>query len=54
MFIEEVNKIALSSNNDKRVQSIVSDAYGTSKSLVYKKEEIRCKNIIKQYKNDKF
>ena len=26
-------------------------AYGMSKDLVYKKEEIKCNNIIKQYKN---
>ena len=27
-------------------------AYGTSKDLSIKKEEIQCNNIIKQYKND--
>ena len=27
--------------------------YGTSKDLVCKKEEIKCDNIIKQYKSDK-
>ena len=27
-------------------------AYGTSKNLLCKKEEMKCKNIIKQYKND--
>ena len=43
VFIEEVNKIALSWNDDKRIQSIHSIetyAYGTSKNLVSKKEEI--------------
>ena len=40
-FTEEVNKIALSVNNNKRIQSINSiEIYGfeTSKDLVYKKE----------------
>ena len=54
-FTEETNKIALSSNDDKRIQSIDSIetyAYGTSKDLVSEKEEFRCNNIIKRYKND--
>ena len=53
VFTEEINKIALSSNNDKRMQSIDSIetyAYGINKDLVCKKEEIKCNNIIKQYK----
>ena len=53
VFIEEINKIALSSNDDKRMQSIDSIeiyAYGTSKVLVSEKEEIKSSNIIKQYK----
>ena len=51
---EETSKIALSSNYDKRIQwidSIETYAKGTSKDLVCKKEEIKCSNIIKQYKN---
>ena len=50
VFTEEINKIALSSNDDKRMQSIDSVetyAYGTSKDLVSEKEEIKCNNIIK-------
>ena len=53
IFTEEVNKIALSVNDDKRVQSIDSTeryTYGTRKNLVCKKEEIKCNNIIKQHK----
>ena len=53
-FIEEMNKIALSSNDDKRMQSIDSIetyAYGMNKNLVCKKEETKCNNIIKQYEN---
>ena len=49
VFTEEINKIALSSNDDKIMQSIYSIetyAYGTSKDLVSDKEEIKCKNII--------
>ena len=46
-FTEELTKIALSSNDDKRIQSIVSIetyAYETSKDIVSQKEEIKCKN----------
>ena len=53
VFTEEINKIALSSNDDKRMQSIDSIetyAYATSKNLISDKEEIKCSNIIKQYK----
>ena len=47
-----MNKIALSSNDDKRIQQIDSMeiyAYGASKVLVSDKEDIKCSNIIKQY-----
>ena len=47
---EEINKITLSSNNDKRMQSIYSVetyAYGTSRDTVSEKEDIKCGNIIK-------
>ena len=27
-------------------------AYGTRKDLVSEKEEVKCNNIVKQYKND--
>ena len=53
IFTEEIDKTALSSNDDKRMQSIdsiVTYAYRTSKVLVSVKEEIKCSNIIKQYK----
>ena len=43
IFIEEINKIAWSSNGDKRMQSIGSIetyAYGMNKNLVCKKEEV--------------
>ena len=54
VFTEEINKIALSSNDDKNMQSIDSIetyAYGTSEDLVCKKGEIKCNNIIKRCKN---
>ena len=54
VFTEEVNEIALNPNDDKRIQSIDSIEtyeYGTSKDLVSKREEIKCNNIRKQYKN---
>ena len=52
-FTEEINKIALRSNDDKRmysIDSIETYAYGTRKDLVSEKEDIKCNNIIKQYK----
>ena len=54
IFAEEINKISLWSNDDKKMQlmdSIEKDAYGTSKDLVSEKEESRCKKLMKQYKN---
>ena len=48
-FTEEINKIALSSKDDKRMQpidSIETYAHGTSKDLVSEKEEIKCSNAI--------
>ena len=48
-------KTALSSNDDKRMQSfhsIETYAYGRRKDLVGEKEQIKCKKIIKRYKND--
>ena len=53
IFTEEINKIALSSNDDKIMQSIgliETYAYGMGKDLVSENEEIKCKNIIKQTK----
>ena len=43
VFTEEIIKIALSLNDDKRLQSIdliETYAYGTSKDLICEKEEI--------------
>ena len=54
VLTEEINKIALSSNDNKRMLSIDSTetyAYWRSKDLVCKKEEVKYNNIIKQYKN---
>ena len=36
----------------KSVDSIETYPYGTSKNLVSENEDIKLKNIIKQYKND--
>ena len=52
VFTQEINKIALSSNDNKRIQSIdwiETYAFGMSKDLVIKTEEIKCNNIIKRY-----
>ena len=48
-------KIALSSNDDKRIQStalIETYGYGANKDLVSEKEEIKCSSKIKDTKND--
>ena len=53
VFTEEINKIALSSNYDKKLKSIDSVetyAYGMSKGLICKYERYKCNNIIKQCK----
>ena len=50
VFTEEINKIALKSNDNKRMHpndSIEIYAYGTSRYLVSEKEEIKRSNIIK-------
>ena len=55
VFVQEINKIPLSSNDNKRMQpidSIGTYAYGTSKYLVSEKEKIKFNNTIKRYKND--
>ena len=54
VFTEEINKIALSSFDGKRMRSFDSRqtyAYGTSKDLICKIEKIKHNNIMKQYKN---
>ena len=51
VFTEEIDTIALISNDDKRMQSINSIetyAYGTNKDLVSEKEEIKCSHIIRR------
>ena len=53
VFTEENNKIALSSNDDKRMQAIDSVemyVYGMNKELVWKKEKLKRNSMIKQYK----
>ena len=53
MFSEEVNKTALSANNDKRIQSrdsVETYAFRTSMDLICKKEQAQCKYIINQCK----
>ena len=45
-FTKKINKIALISNSDKRMQSI--NSIETYAYVLSKKEEIKCNNIIKQ------
>ena len=48
IYIEEVNKIALSANNNKRIQSTDSEeTYGTCKDILHEIEESKCNSIIK-------
>ena len=57
VFTKEINKIALSPNDDKRIQSIHSIetyAYGTNKGLISKTKEIKSNNMIKQCKFDDY
>ena len=52
-LLKKINKIALTSNDDKRIQSIDSmgtNAYAMSKDQVSEKEEIQCNNVMKRYK----
>ena len=52
VFAKKINKMALSSDDDKIMQSIYfieTYAYGTGKGLVIEKEEIKCKKLIKQH-----
>ena len=55
IFTEEVNKTALSTNENQRKQSINSikaHAYGTNEEIIHKKEETKFNNEIDQCKND--
>ena len=53
IFTEEINKISLNSNDEKRMQSfdlIETYAYGTSKDLINEKQEIkRALSGLRQY-----
>ena len=54
VFTEEINKIALSLSDDKRIQSIDSIetyVHGTGKDLVCRKRERTFNTIRKQYKS---
>ena len=47
VFIQEMNKMASCSNDDKSLQSIDS----VKINVLRVKEKIKCNNIIMQYKN---
>ena len=54
VFTEEINKIALNSNNDQRIQAIDSIeryAHGMSKDLIWKREKNKRLNRIRKYEN---
>ena len=51
-FSEVINKIALSTNDDKRIQlinSIERYAYGMSEDIIHDKEKIKRYNFIQNY-----
>ena len=52
-FTEELNTTVLSSNDDKRIQSIdfvETYPYGMSEDLISEREKIKCNSIMKQFK----
>ena len=52
VFTEVINKISLTSNDDKRMQSIdlaETYVYGMSKDVIYVKEKIKRYDIIQRY-----
>ena len=54
VFTEEINKMVLSSNGDKRIQpidSIETYSHEISKDLIWKKEKFKRANIIRKLKN---
>ena len=54
VLTKEIEKIALSPNDDKRMQSIAlieAYTYRTSIDLLFEKDKIKRSNIPKQYKN---
>ena len=54
VFTKEINQTALSSNDDKRLQSIyLVETYsdGMNKELIWENKEIKYTCTIKQYKN---
>ena len=54
VFTEKIRKITLSSNDDKRMQSIYSVEtypYEMSKDIIWKKEKPKRISIIRKYKN---
>ena len=58
MYTEEVNKIALSSNDDKRLQTfnvIETNPYGTNSFQVSESETMAVKNLfVKKYVDSPF
>ena len=54
VFTEKIRKITLSSNDDKRMQSIYlveTYPYGMNKDIVWKKEKPKRISIIRKHKN---
>ena len=53
VFTEDVNKIALSANDDAEQNQLIRQKHmhmERGKTLICKKEDIDCNSIIKQYK----
>ena len=52
VFNDKVNRIVLSTNDDKIMQLISSTkrhVYETNKEIIHRKEKLKCNNVIKQY-----
>ena len=54
---KDINKIVLSTNDNKTIQlidSIEIYAYGMNKKIIHENEDVKCSNIIRQFKNKRF
>ena len=54
VFTEEINKIVLSSNDNKKIQPIdfiETYSHGMSKDLIWTREKLKKRNIIRKHKN---
>ena len=51
-FTEEMNKVALRLNDDKKCNQLIQYGYQMNKDLISERKEIKCNHLIKGNKND--